>query len=413
MFDAAFDQTEGSLSSTFSASNNSHLQQLTRLETAWAGTVPFTPVAMRVGDAVSDPGTWGNAVRFGGVKLGSLQDLPADIVTAPELTAGRSTLTSSADIVGQNVDRITRFNSASTVTLAVSDMLGRLREVSKPLHTDIAVAPKGKTDYSLSAGRVREDFAFTDGEYGSRFASATVRHGLRRSLTVDAHAAQLDGVVSVMGAGLAKDAGARGKLSAAMATSRSELEHGAAVGKPNGWLARAAYQIANDYFVVALRTRVQSAAYRDLNLDEEPTASPHRRTLASIALRLGPLGDLLLAGAMQTFHDASRADFVSVRHSMSWVSASKHSRLRLLTTLAGMHLLPHRLLSRIPLARIALHAKLPVRSRGTRREQIRFGNHAHNRLLGQRWDVMVARLQENGSNSTTACPRSLRAPASS
>src|SRR5690349_22730211 len=36
VFDAAFDQTEGSLSSTFSASNNSHLQQLTRLETAWA-----------------------------------------------------------------------------------------------------------------------------------------------------------------------------------------------------------------------------------------------------------------------------------------------------------------------------------------------------------------------------------------
>jgi outer membrane usher protein len=325
LFDAAFDQTEGSLSSSFSTSNNSDLQQFTRLETAWAGTVPLTPIAMRMGDAVSDPGSWGNAVRFGGVKFGSLQELPADIVTSPDLSAGRSTLRSSADIVSQNIDRMTRLNSSGDVTLGVNDVLGRMREISKPLYTDIALTPKGKADYSFSAGRVREDFALADGEYGARFAAATLRYGLRRSVTVDAHAAQLDGVVSVMGAGLAKDAGARGKLSAAMATSRNELAHGAIADKPNGWLARAAYRIANDYFVVALRTRVQSATYRDLDIDEEPATALHRRTLASIALRLGPLGDLLLAGAMQTFHDATRADFVSVRHSMPVGSASKLS----------------------------------------------------------------------------------------
>jgi len=313
----SLDRGGGKLVSTLAASTDTRLQPFTRLETAWSSTVPFAAATMRLGDAVSHPGTWGNAVRFGGIKLGSLQDLPADIVAAPELTAGHKTLTSSADLVGRNMDRLARLSPSGNVALGVKDVLGRQQEISKPLHSDITVMTKGKTDYSLAAGRVREEFALTDGQYGPRFGSATVRYGLRKSLTVDAHAAQVDGVGSVMGAGLAKDTGTNGKLSAAMATSRSEQQQDAATAKTDGWLARLAYQIANDYFTVGLRTRVQSATYRDLSDADDSIAPLHWRTLASIAFRLGTHGDLLFAGAMQTLHDASRADFVSLRHNVN------------------------------------------------------------------------------------------------
>jgi len=320
---ASLDRGDGKLVSTLAASMDTRLQPFTRLETAWSSTLPFTAVSMRLGDAVSHPGTWGNAVRFGGIKLGSLQDLPADIVAAPELTAGHKTLTSSADLIGQNMDRLARLTPAGNVALGVKDVLGHQREISKPLYSDITMMAKGKTDYSLAAGRVREEFALTDGEYGSRFSSATVRYGLRKSLTVDAHAAQVEGVASVVGAGLAKDAGAHGKVSATMATSRSEPLQDSPTGKTDGWLARLAYQIANDYFTVGLRTRVQSATYRDLSGEEESSSPLHWRTLASVAFRLGTRGDLLLAGAMQTLHDASRADFVSLRHNVSLGTAGQ------------------------------------------------------------------------------------------
>jgi outer membrane usher protein FimD/PapC len=324
VFDTALDQSHGQLSSTFAASTDTRLQSLTRLETTWSGTLPFVPIDVRLGDAVSHPGTWSNAMRFGGIKLGSMQDLPGDLVTAPELSAGTAALPSAADLISRNIHTVSHIHAPGEVTFAVNDVLGRMREVTKPLHTDIVVAPKGKADYSLAAGRLREEFAFTDGRYGPRFTSATVRYGLRKSLTFDAHASQVDGVVSVMGAGLAKNAGARGKLSATMATSRTPRTHtslptssmSATSTETEGWLARLSYQYENDYLVLALRSRVQSATYRDLNSHEENCAALRQRTMASITLRLGVLGDVLVAGAAQTFDDASHADFVSVRHSL-------------------------------------------------------------------------------------------------
>jgi outer membrane usher protein FimD/PapC len=319
VFDTALDQSHGHFSSTFAASTDTRLQSLTRLETTWSGTLPFVPIDIRLGDTISHPGTWSNAMRYGGIKLGSMQDLPSDLVTAPELSAGVAALPSTADLISRNINHVSRINAPGEVTLAVHDVLGRIREVTKPLHTDIVVAPKGKADYSLAAGRIREEFAFTDGRYGPRFTSATVRYGLRKSLTFDAHASQVDGVVSVVGAGLAKNAGARGKLSATMATSRTPRTHSSistSSTETEGWLARLSYQYENDYLVLALRSRVQSATYRDLSSYEENCAALRQRTMASLTLRLGSLGDVLVAGAAQTFDDASHADFVSVRHRM-------------------------------------------------------------------------------------------------
>jgi outer membrane usher protein len=315
IFNTEMEQTEGALHTSFAASTDTRLQPLTRLETAWSGHVPLTNIAMRLGDAVSNPSTWSQAVRFGGVKIGSMQELPDDVVTAPELSAGKRTLASAADLITHNANQVAGINAPGEVLLTVSDVLGRMQAIVKPLHTNIAIAGKGKTDYSLATGRVREEFALQDGEYGERFTSATLRYGLRRSVTVDAHVSQLDGVVNVMGAGLAKDAGRRGKLSAAMATSRNIAASDGATNS-EGWLARLAYQYENEFLVFAVRTRLQSPTYRDLGSDED-SVSLKRRTLASVTLRLGSMGDLLLAGAAQEFADASRSDFISLRHSVS------------------------------------------------------------------------------------------------
>lgn len=329
IFDTSFDQGGGTINSTVAASTNDRLQPLTRLETAWSGTAPFTSIAMRLGDSVSHPSTWSQAVRFGGVQIGSLRELPADLVTAPELSAGHAAVPSAADLMTRDLHRVTHINPGGKVTLAVDDVLGRRREINKPLHTAIAILPKGKTEYSLAAGRLREAFAFSDGEYGARFSAATLRYGLRKSVTLDAHAAEVDGVVSVVGAGISKNAGERGKLSASMATSRSDFAVATTTSSPpthadheaerDGWLARMGYQIDNEIVELALRARVQSPTYRDLNIDAHSSdqAALHRSALASVTLKLGSMGDVLLAGAMQTFHDATRGDFVSVRHNMS------------------------------------------------------------------------------------------------
>ncbi|HET9692951.1 MAG TPA: hypothetical protein VFP48_01095, partial [Steroidobacteraceae bacterium] len=54
-----------------------------RLETTWTLDVPDRLATLRVGDAISTPGAWGRAVRFGGIQFGTNFRTQPTLVTTP------------------------------------------------------------------------------------------------------------------------------------------------------------------------------------------------------------------------------------------------------------------------------------------------------------------------------------------
>ena len=99
-FNASVPAAGGKLESHGIASYNAATQDLLRLESTWTREMGDTAQVLRVGDAVSNPGTWGSAVRFAGVQFGTRFKQRSDILQADRLPlSGVAILPSTLDAV--------------------------------------------------------------------------------------------------------------------------------------------------------------------------------------------------------------------------------------------------------------------------------------------------------------------------
>lgn len=319
VFNASVAHQVGTTTTSFAASADPRLGPLTRLESAWSWGVPDSRAQLRLGDAISNPGTWSHAVRFGGVQFSTASTARADVITTPLLGAsGMAVLPSTADLLGEDLrDAATRGTGLAgvvpqaakpgNVNLPVNDALGRSYVVSRPLFQNISLVPRGQTDFSIEAGRVREDFARRSDQYGSWLVSGTYRYGLGSTATLDAHAATISNEVSVMGLGVSEKVGALGLVSATMATSHTP--------ENSGWLARMGYEVNVKGVNLAVRSHVQSLSFQDLrsSADVEPL---RERTLASAGVSLDHFGSISIAGVTQAYGDGDREGILALSHSV-------------------------------------------------------------------------------------------------
>jgi outer membrane usher protein FimD/PapC len=305
-FGSTLDQSFGALSMNVVASSNPLLRPLTRLDTSISRNLSW--LYLRLGDSISNSDGWDHPVRFGGLQVGSLQNNMADAIIAPELSAaGPAVIPTTADILSNHSSLLPHVAANGQVTMTLTDVLGRPYEVTRPLFVNDPLMSKGQFGYSFSMGRVRENYLLADNDYGKMLTSGTVRYGLKNTVTVDLHAAQLEGDVAVFGGGIAKKTSSKSSVTASYAGSRSPTDQ--------GWFWRAGYQYDGDDVAFAVRSRVQSPGYRDLGtLDVIPV---QRRTLASAAVKMGSLGDVAVAGVSQTYTDQTSMDYVSLSHSIA------------------------------------------------------------------------------------------------
>lgn len=317
VFNTTAAHSKGVATSSFAASSDPRLQPLTRLESTWSTALPDWRAQMRVGDAISNPGTWGHAVRFGGVQIANTSGLRSDVVTAPLYGSG-AVLPSTADLLGADLRNAAlnggRFSGLvphatqnGAVTLPVSDALGRNYVVSRSLFQSISLMPRGQSDFSVEAGRVREDFARRSDSYGAWLVSGTYRYGLGSKATLDAHAASIANEVSVVGIGVSERVDGLGLLSATMATSRTPDD--------SGWLARMGYETNVKGINLAVRSHVQSLSFQDLRATQgvEPV---RERTLASAGMSLYEFGNVSVAGVTQSYGDGQREGLLALSHSI-------------------------------------------------------------------------------------------------
>lgn len=226
---------QGVLSNSGVATWSEAQDRYVRLDTAWTYTDAATLSSVQLGDAISGALNWSRAVRLGGLQYRRNFTVRPDLVTYPVPLLGASAAVPSAvDLYVNNVRQFSgevpsgpfvlnntpAVNGAGQAVIVVRDALGRDISTTIPLYIDTRLLAAGLTDFSVEAGFLREDYGLRSAGYGRQPAgSASVRHGLSETLTLEGHAEAMPGTYTV-GGGVLASAGGFGVFSAAASLAR-------------------------------------------------------------------------------------------------------------------------------------------------------------------------------------------------
>ncbi|HXX10044.1 MAG TPA: fimbria/pilus outer membrane usher protein [Burkholderiales bacterium] len=210
------------------------------LDAAWRWDDPARLRTLIVGDAITAPGWWGNAVRFGGVQYSSNFSLQPGFITYPLLTvSGVAAIPTAAELYANNVrlgsqnvppgpfsiTNVPVVNGAGELQLVVTNALGQQQVITQPYYTTTQLLRSGLSEFSFSAGAVRFNYGLENFDYRDPLASGVYRYGLTDKLTLEGRA---EGSSDVRGAGVgaATVLGVLGTLQAGVAGSDSSLGNG-------------------------------------------------------------------------------------------------------------------------------------------------------------------------------------------
>jgi outer membrane usher protein len=317
--DAAVVTEASKLESTAIASLRTRDSSVVRLESAWTFLPENSRTQLKLGDSTSDAGQWGSAVRFAGVQFGTGLQMRDDVLFAPRLAlAGTGIVPTVADAMlgtanapsagfaerGLSTGRISA--NASGLSFTARDAAGRSTAVSRSLVAKARGVDDGCRAYSLSVGRVRENYGLQESNYGPWFANTTIACGIGGGRAFEAHGEHLAGDATLAGVSLTQPIG---NATASIAAATSDNTKG------QGWAMQMGLQRDLSRVAVGLQAQVQTPEYRELGRAELEDAIS-QRMLASIATRFGDRSMLALAYAMQRTSDQTRTDVVGLTQTL-------------------------------------------------------------------------------------------------
>lgn len=317
-FDATVRHESGAMNHSFTATLDPEADEpLKRLQSTYIYELGDEE-SLRIGDAVSRTGMWGSTLRFGGVQFGTRSAPREDVIADDELaTPGLAVLPTTEDalfaltgadasVARQNLE-IER--SWRTGQLTASDAFGRSTTIDAPVIASTELVSEGCGDFSVGAGKVRQDYAIESHEYGPAFANATVACGAPLGFTVEGHGEYLDEEVAALGVGVARKVGPLGTASFAYASSRAQTGEA-------GWLKRVGFEHESDWFNLAWRKRLQSREFREAG-GVVLTDPIMERDLASIGVNVAKRANLSLAYATQTTWSQQRTNLIAIQQSLN------------------------------------------------------------------------------------------------
>ena len=300
-------------------------RRLVRLDSTFTRDFPGRLETLNVGDAISDPGTWGNAVRFAGVRWSRNFGLRPDLLTTPLLsTGGTATVPSTADVFVNNqlvsstqlpagpfvIDRLPTVSGTGDVSVVVRDALGREQVMSQAFYSSPVLLASGLSQFSANVGSVREDYALESNRYGATLVEGSYRLGLTDRFTLEEHGEYLAGDAHAAGVNAAFGLGHVGVVNVTAANG------GNAAG--SGWLTGVGFEHRgmNSSFVVNNLWAGQDFAQVGTSLD--PNLRMRQRNLVQSGVGLGRFGSLSLAYVRQTYRNAPTQQTLSATHSVSF-----------------------------------------------------------------------------------------------
>jgi outer membrane usher protein len=273
-----------------------------RLESTWVKDWPKRMTTLRLGDGISRPGSLtGGATRFAGIQYGTNFTTQPQLITSPLLSvSGQNGLPSVADIYVNNnlverrqlppgtftVGGIPAINGSGEVTVVMKDILGREQILTLPFFASADLLAEGLSDFSFEAGVERENYGSMSDDYGRGLVSATLRHGLTNSFTVEVHGelAKRQTMLGAGGAWLLMDR--LGVLGAGLAVSQGD-ETG------QGRMGTLSYEFSTSRYSLGARQQWASSTYRQLGM-EQGESLPASESNVFAGLPLG--GSSLSAG---------------------------------------------------------------------------------------------------------------------
>jgi outer membrane usher protein len=318
----AFDR-HGVLTSSMIARDAVDESGATRLDTTFTYDMPVRLATLRVGDAISAPGAWGHALRFGGVQFGTNFATQPTLVTTPLLAArGEAVVPSTVDVFinGQRVAResvqpgpfaienLPPITGAGELQVIVTDALGRQQVLAQPYYSGPTLLRAGLNEFSFEGGAIRNDYALESFAYGDPFAAATFRRGFTDSFTAEVHAeAQADGA-NAIGVDAAWQLGTLGVLSATSAVGTDQND--------SGWLAGIGIERSTRRVHVFGRTQLASEHFVQIGLSGL-APRPKQRTFAGGGLNLDRFGTVQLAWGYQSYWDSQRVETLGATYSLT------------------------------------------------------------------------------------------------
>jgi outer membrane usher protein len=313
----------GVLTSTAVARYGNDDNQLVRLDTTYTRDFPATLETLNLGDVISDGASWGNAVRYAGVRWSRNFGLRPDLLTTPLLaTSGTATVPSTVDVFVNNqlmtssqlppgpfvIDRLPTVSGTGDVSVVVRDALGREEVLTQSFYSSVTLLAQGLSQYSFNLGKIRDNYALESNDYGPMLSEASYRRGITDAITLEGHAEYLAGDAHAAGLNAAFGLGQIGVINFTAANG------GGSSG--SGWLSGVGleHRGTNTSFIAS-----SLWAGSDFSQVGEPLDRGMRmrqRSLLQTGLGLGRFGSLSLAYVRQTYRDSPTQQTLGLTHSI-------------------------------------------------------------------------------------------------
>jgi outer membrane usher protein len=306
-----------------------------RLETTLTHDFPDSLETLRLGDTISVPGSWGEAVRFAGLQWGSNYGIRPDLITTPLLAAsGTAVVPSTVEVfvngkaVGTSdvpagpfvVNQVPALNGAGEVNIVVKNVLGQEQIVSMPFYSAAVMLQPGLSLYDIDVGALRENFGLDSDDYGTAVASATWRRGLTSTLTGEIHAEAVHDGPHAAGIDVAQalDHWAIVTLDLAVGGQPASLGFLGGLPQPatSGTYAALGFQHADEHFSFVLQTQHATAGFRDVG-DVGAVPQPLERNIAQAGWNLGRAGSLQAAFVSQRNYDDTHQQTVGLTYQVN------------------------------------------------------------------------------------------------
>jgi outer membrane usher protein len=243
-----------------------------RYDTWFSNENENAAISWRAGDLVTDALSWSNSVRLGGVQIGRDFSVRPDLVTYPlPAFSGQAAVPSSVDLFINgyrstqadvqpgpwSLTNVPFVNGAGDAVITTTDAVGRQITTTLPFYVSSSLLKTGLSDYSFSAGAIRENYGIDNFDYGAAAASGSYRYGLTDWLTLESHAEGSDSVAMGGAGGLVK-LGSWGVINGALAQSQMDGNP----GTQYSW----GYQYNNSWFSLGTQHILRSADFGNLAL---------------------------------------------------------------------------------------------------------------------------------------------------
>jgi outer membrane usher protein len=302
-FETVFYTPKGSLVSNYSALRgqsdvSGNLDRNVRLETYYQYDVPDRLWRFRLGDSFTTTGSWGRAVRFGGIKFGTEFSLNPNLVTLPLLQLnGSVSVPSSVDLFINNslqrnfnvpagpftIDQIPTVTGAGNARIVVRNNLGQDQVIEVPFFRAPRQLSKGLAEYGVELGTVRRNFGLVSSDYSSMLASGTWRYGVTTNFTAELRGEALKGGERNLGAAAVFALPAGFLISPGVVSSHSLAGFGRSAFLSLGY--------SGDSFRVNARAEGADEHYRQVGFSANEIAFA-RRNVMTMGWRLSKTTDL-------------------------------------------------------------------------------------------------------------------------